>query len=69
MTVFNLKNDDSKDSLANQVSEQFKLYQLEKILSLKPNLKRKRERYSYMKYTYGLMDVETVDTDDDSRFS
>ena len=45
MTAYNLEDDDTKDSLIDQVSGQFKLYQLFKnpFCSLKPNLKRKTE--------------------------
>ena len=44
--IFNIKNDDSTDSLVDAVTEEFKLYQLEKIPSsfyeAKPKEKRER---------------------------
>lgn len=45
MTAYNLEDDDTKDSLIDHVSGQFKLYQLLKnpFCSLKPNLERKTE--------------------------
>jgi hypothetical protein len=69
--IFNMKDDDSTDSLIDVVTEEFKLFQLEKIPSAfyeaKPK-EKKREVYSYWKYAYGLLDVAATDTDNDSKY-
>ena len=69
--IFNMKNHDSTDTQIDAVTEEFKLYQLEKISSsfYEAKLKeKKREVYSYLKYTYGLLDVAATDTDNNLKY-
>lgn len=60
---FNLKEGASADDLVDLISEEFKLYQLEAIpksyTEATPDEKlTRKERPSYWRYAYGLMDVE-----------
>ena len=63
---FKLNEDDTKDFLMDQIVEEFKLYQLEDIPKSffeATSDKKKKEKLSYWKYAYGLLDVE-IDTSD-----
>lgn len=69
--VFNqLKDDNTSNGLADQVVQEFKRYQLEKIptsfIEAKPEVNKRK--ILLLKYAYSLVDVEIVDTDDNSRF-
>ena len=69
--IFNMKNDDSTDSLTDAVMEEFKLYQLEKIPSsfyeAKPK-EKKRDVYSFWKYAFGFLHVAATGTDNNSKY-
>ena len=65
--------DVTKDDLVDSIIEEFKLYQLENIPSsftevISDQKKKRRQRYSYWKYAYGLIDVETQETSDTSSY-